>query len=92
MRQAEEVAVVVKGILRAEKKFAPLLVISALTVAFAHGGNDVANAVGPLAAMLEVYNNGTVTGKPDIPLWALFLGAAGFVFGIATLGCVGVGG
>lgn len=70
----------------AEKSFVPLLVMSALTVAFAHGGNDVGNAVGPLAALVDVVDSGFVSGTPDIPLWALALGATGFVCGIVVLG------
>eukprot|EP00163_Fabomonas_tropica_P009802 TRINITY_DN196_c0_g1_i20.p1 TRINITY_DN196_c0_g1~~TRINITY_DN196_c0_g1_i20.p1 ORF type:complete len:634 (-),score=157.41 TRINITY_DN196_c0_g1_i20:283-2160(-) len=70
----------------AEAPFVSLLIISALTVAFAHGSNDVGNAVGPLAGIMEVFLDGTVSGKPDIAIWALSLGAIGFVVGILTLG------
>ena len=70
----------------AEKPFVPLLILSALVVAFAHGGNDVGNAVGPLAVIVEVVSEGRVAGTPNIPMWALIIGAAGFVVGIALLG------
>jgi phosphate/sulfate permease len=70
----------------AEKPFVPLLVLSALVVAFAHGGNDVGNAVGPLAVIVEAVDQGRVAGTPNIPLWALVIGASGFVIGIAILG------
>ena len=70
----------------AEKPFVPLLILSALTVAFAHGANDVGNAVGPLAAVFEASENGAIAAKPQIPLWALSIGSAGFVVGIVTLG------
>ena len=81
----------------AELPFVPLLVVSALSVAFAHGGNDVANAVGPLAVVVEVYNSvgdgsgsgsaaSGVTGTPEIHYWELSLGSAGFVVGIMLLG------
>ena len=107
----------------AEKPFVPLLILSALVVAFARkyflffewhcnplfreltyfsfcksplfdnqhatnadGGNDVGNAVGPLAVIVEAINNGNVAGTPEIPLWALIIGATGFVVGIAVLG------
>ena len=71
-----------------EQLFTPLLVISALCLAFAHGANDVGNAVGPLAVIFQVFDDGEIpeSGKPDIPLWALFMGAAGFVTGIVFLG------
>jgi len=69
-----------------EEEFVSLLVLSALTVAFAHGANDVGNAVGPLAAMLEVLTDGVVHEVPTVPMWALVLGAVGFVVGILTLG------
>merc|ERR1711959_683182 len=72
----------------AEETFNPLLVVSALAVAFAHGANDVGNAVGPLAVIYQVYSSGTIPsdGVPDIPLWALLMGSAGFVVGITLLG------
>jgi len=71
---------------QAEKYFVPLLIVSAFSVACAHGGNDVGNAVGPLSAILMVVNSGEVSSKPDIPMWALIYGAAGFVIGILTMG------
>ena len=70
----------------AEKPFVSLLILSALTVAFAHGANDVGNAVGPLAAIFEATLNGSIAAKPKIPLWTLTIGSAGFVIGIAALG------
>jgi len=69
-----------------EKYFVPLLIVSALSVACAHGGNDVGNAVGPLSAIIMVANTNTVSAVPDIPLWALFYGTVGFVLGIVTMG------
>ena len=70
----------------AEKPFVPLLVLSALVVAFAHGGNDVGNAIGPLAVIVEAVDKGRVAGTPEIPMWSLVIGAIGFVVGIALLG------
>jgi len=70
----------------AEKPFIPLLILSALTVAFAHGANDVGNAVGPLAAIFEATLNGSIAATPQIPIWTLTIGSAGFVVGIAALG------
>ena len=70
-----------------EQPFVPLLVLSALTVAFAHGANDLGNSIGPLAAILVIEQpNGDISRIPPIPLWLSFLGAAGFVAGIALLG------
>merc|ERR1711865_137050 len=71
-----------------EELFTPLLVISALCVAFAHGANDVGNAVGPLAVIYQVYDEGSIpaSGKPNIPMWCLLMGAVGFVLGIVFLG------
>lgn len=64
----------------------PLLILSALTVAFAHGANDLGNSIGPLASILGVLASEDITAPPEIPLWVLSLGACGFVLGIATLG------
>jgi phosphate/sulfate permease len=69
-----------------EAPFVPLLIVSALSVAFAHGGNDVGNAVGPLSTILGIHETGEVKDVPDIPYWALFVGAAGFIIGIITMG------
>lgn len=66
-----------------------MLIISAACVAFAHGSNNVGNCVGPMLAVVNVYNRGSLalTSDPiDIPLWALFLGAASFVAGILGIG------
>ena len=70
-----------------EPQFAYLMVFTSCAVAFAHGSNDVANAIGPLAAIHQATNQ--ILGNavsPDTPLWILFLGAAGIVIGLATLG------
>ena len=70
----------------AEKQFVPLLILSAVSVAFAHGANDLGNAVGPLAAIWEVHTSGQIQTKPSIEWWAVALGAAGFATGILLLG------
>ena len=70
-----------------ESQFAYLMVFTSCAVAFAHGSNDVANAIGPLAAIHQATNQ--ILGNavsPDTPLWILFLGATGIVIGLATLG------
>lgn len=65
-----------------EKKFISLQVITACYIAFAHGSNDVANAVGPLSAGLRVLG----TAGNEIPIWVLVMGGVGMVVGIATWG------
>ena len=70
-----------------EAQFAYLMIFTSCAVAFAHGSNDVANAVGPLAAIYQATNQ--ILGQPyelETPLWILFLGAIGIVIGLATLG------
>ncbi len=70
-----------------ESQFAYLMVFTSCAVAFAHGSNDVANAIGPLAAIHQATNQ--ILGNavsPETPLWILFLGATGIVIGLATLG------
>ena len=69
-----------------EKVFSPLVIITSCSVAFAHGANDVANAVGPLAAVVEVVRSGTVQMKVGVPMWVLLLGGTGIVIGLATYG------
>lgn len=69
-----------------EKVFAPLVVLTSCSVAFAHGANDVANAVGPLAAVADVLRTGTVKLSVVVPCWALALGGLGIVLGLATYG------
>lgn len=75
-RQLEEV----------EKIFVPLVIISSCSVAFAHGANDVANAIGPFAAIAHIIQHGTVEMKVGVPLPILIMGGAGIVFGLATYG------
>ena len=69
-----------------EKVFTSLMVISACFLAFAHGANDVANSVGPLAAVIAIAKSGAVTLKAAVPVWVLALGAVGIVVGLATWG------
>ncbi len=65
-----------------EKKFISLQVVTACYIAFAHGSNDVANAVGPLSAGLKVLG---MAGN-EIPIWVLIMGGFGMVVGLATWG------
>lgn len=69
-----------------ERVFMPLVIITSCSVAFAHGANDVANAVGPLAAVVHILQNGTIEMKVGVPFWILALGGAGIVIGLATYG------
>ena len=70
-----------------EKAFTPLMIFTACAMAFAHGSNDVANGIGPLAAVVSIVNSGgEVAQKADLPIWVLVLGGAGIVVGLATMG------
>ena len=69
-----------------ERVFGVLMVVTACGMAFAHGSNDVANAIGPVAAIVSVVDTGMVGQKSPIPLWVLLLGGAGIVIGLATFG------
>jgi PiT family inorganic phosphate transporter len=71
---------------RIERVFAPLVVLTSSSVAFAHGANDVANAIGPVAAIFDVYRTGTVAASARVPLWILAFGGFGIVLGLATFG------
>ncbi|MCL1092961.1 inorganic phosphate transporter [Shewanella kaireitica] len=70
-----------------EKVFAILMVVTACCMAFAHGSNDVANAIGPLAAVVSVVNSGgEISSKAPLVWWILPLGAVGIVLGLAIFG------
>ncbi|MFV0595260.1 inorganic phosphate transporter [Shewanella sp.] len=70
-----------------EKVFAILMVLTACCMAFAHGSNDVANAIGPLAAVVSVVNSGgQIASKSALVWWILPLGAVGIVMGLAIFG------
>jgi phosphate/sulfate permease len=71
---------------KVEQPFVSLLIVSALSVAFAHGGNDVGNAVGPFASILEIRRTGGFEEKPTIPFEAIIAGTVAFVVGIVTMG------
>ncbi|MDO6456658.1 anion permease [Celeribacter halophilus] len=62
------------------------LVISAALLSFAHGANDVANAVGPLAAIVHANAFGEFAGKVNIPHWVMIIGAFGISFGLILFG------
>jgi inorganic phosphate transporter, PiT family len=70
-----------------EKVFTPLMVFTACAMAFAHGSNDVANGIGPMAAILSlVSSGGDIAQKSSLPVWILLIGGAGIVTGLATMG------
>ena len=70
-----------------ERVFAILMVLTACAMAFAHGSNDVANAIGPLAAIVSVIQSGgDIAATSDVPFWILLIGASGIVIGLAMLG------
>ena len=62
------------------------LVFSAALLSFAHGANDVANAIWPLAAIYDAVVNGAISGEVDIPLWIMILGASGLSIGLLLYG------
>ncbi len=70
-----------------EKVFGVLMMFTACAMAFAHGSNDVANAVGPLAAVVGVVQSGgEIASKSAMPSWVLLLGAGGIVAGLVMYG------
>jgi PiT family inorganic phosphate transporter len=70
-----------------EKVFTPMMLFTACSMAFAHGSNDVANGIGPLAAVVSIVSSGgEVMQKSEMPIWILFLGGTGIVIGLVTLG------
>eukprot|EP00775_Hariotina_reticulata_P006951 gene6951-7167_t len=72
---------------RTEQVFKYLQIISAAAMSFAHGANDVANAVGPFAAIYGIYQYGYISSKSTVEIWMLAgIGATGIVVGLATYG------
>ncbi|MAY27202.1 MAG: phosphate permease [Polycyclovorans sp.] len=69
-----------------ERVFTLLMIITACAMAFAHGSNDVANAVGPVAAIVGIVESGTIAASSMVPPWVLLLGAFGIVLGLVTFG------
>ena len=70
-----------------ERVFAVLMIFTACAMAFAHGSNDVANAIGPLAAIVSVVQSGgEIAAKSILPAWVLLIGASGIVLGLVMLG------
>lgn len=73
-------------LLKVEKIFSYLQIMSACMMAFAHGANDVANAIGPLSAAVAILTTGIFAIDAPVPAWALGLGGVGIVIGLATWG------
>lgn len=71
---------------RIEYSFSYLQIFTSICTSFAHGANDVSNAVGPLAAIWYIHENGAVSSKIEVPPWILALGGAGIVVGLSTYG------
>ncbi|WP_298635767.1 inorganic phosphate transporter [uncultured Umboniibacter sp.] len=70
-----------------EKIFAVLMIFTASAMAFAHGSNDVANAIGPLAAVYStIQSGGVIASKAGVPPWILLIGGIGIITGLATYG------
>jgi len=68
------------------KLFTVPLVFAAALLSFAHGANDVANAIGPLAAINDAVMTGGISSKAGIPLWVMAVGALGIAIGLALYG------
>lgn len=66
--------------------FRSLQTLSAVFTSFSHGGNDVSNSIGPLIAIWKIYSEGSVLQKTEAPIYLLFYGGIGMVFGMWILG------
>ncbi len=69
-----------------EKIFGVMMIFTASAMAFAHGSNDVANAVGPMAAVISTAQTGMIASEAALPGWVLLVGGIGIVVGLATYG------
>jgi PiT family inorganic phosphate transporter len=69
-----------------EKIFGVMMIFTAASMAFAHGSNDVANAVGPMAAVINIAQTGNIAASSSMPAWVLLIGGIGIVIGLATYG------
>lgn len=85
-KRSEDVHVISAEYKQVERIFGYLQIMSACLMAFAHGANDVANAIGPLSAAMAVLETGMIQPNPAVPTWALALGGFGIVVGLATWG------
>ena len=62
------------------------MIVTASAMAFAHGSNDVANAIGPVAAIISIVETGEITQSSPVPIYVLLVGGVGIVVGLATFG------
>jgi PiT family inorganic phosphate transporter len=70
-----------------ERIFGVMMLFTACAMAFAHGSNDVANGIGPMAAVVSiVQSGGELTQNSALPIWILIVGGCGIILGLATLG------
>ena len=70
-----------------EKLFVPMMIFTGSAMAFAHGSNDVANGIGPMAAVINLINSGgVIADKSPVAPWMLMVGGVGIVIGLATYG------
>lgn len=86
LKQKKQASISQSEYLKVEKIFGYLQIMSACMMAFAHGANDVANAIGPLSAAIGILTTGLIAVESPVPLWALALGGSGIVVGLATWG------
>lgn len=70
----------------AEYLFSFLQVLTAIVASFAHGSNDVSNAMGPLSSIYNIWSTGIVSEKAPVPIWVLVYGGAAIDIGLATMG------
>ena len=71
---------------KTEMIFSYLQVFTAIVDSIGHGANDVANSIGPYAAVIGIYNSGVVESKEDVPEWILAFGGIGITVGLALYG------
>jgi len=69
-----------------QKVFTVLMIFTACAMAFAHGSNDVANAIGPVAAVVSISSTHAINADAAVPLWILLMGSCGIVLGLVTYG------
>jgi inorganic phosphate transporter, PiT family len=86
LKRSEDAEAVKSEYTAVENIFGYLQIMSACMMAFAHGANDVANAIGPLSAAMIVLTTHTIPATASVPIWALALGGFGIVVGLATWG------
>ena len=84
MKEAESVG---EQFSQIEKIFGVMMLFTACAMAFAHGSNDVANGIGPMAAVVSiVQSGGEMAQNSALPIWILIVGGCGIILGLATLG------